>query len=410
MGEAHRKAEGREELRRRDAQTYLANRSQSLSEQRRVQSERQLGIEESLLGTDAQVNGQLGGVSADVLPYLGRYQFDTNAAQLRISGWDNSKLGDRGVNLQGRTDAANALLQQAEDAARSGNFALAEQLKSQAKASLTSDSKKFGALGGIEGIDQIWSLVEDPSMAARTRLGSPQAQLIGRQLQEARSFQDFNSAASINERQLLSEGGERAIAAGSRDAMRQNRAGALGSGAAQSPYARQMANERMDRAVGQDKAQLFAGVAQQFQEMQRKYGKDTVAFANDWLQGTSGMRESYQAGLDQIKANFSQLATQFAQMNQDMSQFQFQRGDAEKARSDARTQYYQDLIVGISGAVLGGMMSASNNPGLKAAGENLASVTGSRRGMPAPQQKKQPSSLGGSDALMSILGGGIPGF
>ncbi len=398
MGEAHRKAEAREELRRRDAQTYLAGRSQSLAETRRAQTERQLGIEESLLGTDAQVAGDLGGVSPELLPYLGRYQFDTAAAELRTSGWDNRKLGDKKFNLQGRTDSANALLQQAEDAARAGDFAGAEQLKAQAKAALTSDSKQFGAIGGIAGIDQIWNLVEDPSMAARTRLSSPQAQLVGRQLQEARQFQDFNSQASVDERTRMSAMGERSIAASQRDAQRQNRLGG-GPGGASAAYGRQLADERMGRSAGEARAQLFANTATQFQEMQRKYGKDTVAFANDWLQGTSGVRDSFQGAMDQLKTNFSQLATQFAQMNQEMAQFQFQRGDAEKARSDARTNYYRDLIVGLSGAVLGGAMEMG---GLSSMGKGIQQATGS-----APAQGAGGGGGGeGIAALMKMFVGG----
>lgn len=394
MGEAHRRAEAQAELQRRNANTYLANRSQSLSEQRRQQTERQLGVEESLLGTEQQVSGQLGGVSADVLPYVGRYQFDPAALSLKSNAWGGGSLGDKRTNIQGRTDAANTLLQQAEDAARAGDFTGADRLKAEAKAALTAKSKAFGELGATAGMDQIWSLTEDPSMAARTRLASPQAQLVGHQLQEARQFQDFESAASINERRLMGEAGERSIAAGERDVARQNRLGAASAGGgAQSAYGRQLADERMGREVGQQKAALFTDVAQKFQDMQRQYGKDTVSFANAWLQGTSGMRESFQQASDQLATNFSNLSQQFATMNQEMSQFQFQRKDTEQARKDARSAYYRDLIVGVSGAALGlgGLPSVTN------------------KNAPQPTGDKQKS--GGLDfgALMKIFTGGLGG-
>jgi len=388
-----RAAEARNELYKRNAQQYIAGRQQTLAEERRQQSERQLGIEESLLGTDEQVAGNLGGVSAELQPYLARYTFDKNAETLKRDGL-NASFTIKKANLQGRTDTANALLQQAEDAARGGNFTLAEQLKDQARQSLTANPKGFGVMAGMEGLESIWSLVQDPAMAARTRLASPQALLVGRQLQEARQFSDFNSEASVNERKLMSASGERAIAAGARDAARANRLGATSTGGAQSAYGRQLADERFSRQAGQDKAQLFAGVANQFQQMQRAYGKDTVKFAEDWLQNNSGIRDNFQGALDQLKQNFSQLSTQFAQMHQDMAQFQFQRADAEQARSDARRAYYRDLIVGVTGMAIGGAQTS----------QALTSAVngGGGGGAPGGGGGANAASL---QALMSAIGG-----
>ena len=345
MGETHRKIEARNELRKRDANLFVAQRSQDLAQQRRAQNERQLGIEESLLGTDAQVAGQLGGESAELVPFLSRYTFDQNAAALKVSGRSNRKLGLD--FLQGRTDAANALLQQAEDAARAGDFATAEKLKAQAQSGLMQPDKAFGQLGDIGGLDQIFSLVEDPAAIARSRLSNPQALIVGKQLNEARAFQDFNSQQSIDERRRMSEGGERALAAQERTASRQGRNAALGSGTAQSAYGRSLMQERTARDFGQDRAQLFAGVAQSFQEMARAYGKNAVGFAQAFLQNQSGIREQFQANMDQLKANFATNAMNAASLNQDMAQFQFMRGDAEKARTDARRAYYRDAMMGI---------------------------------------------------------------
>lgn len=344
MGEQHRKIEGRNELRKRDANTYIAGRQLDLASQRRAQSERQLGIEESLLGTDAQLNGQLGGVSAELAPFLSRYTFDSNAGSLKISGSSNKMLTPG--FLQNRTDAANALLQQAEDAARSGDFATAEQLKAQAQTGLTS-GKEFKQLGGVAGIEQIFQMVEDPAAMARSRLGNPQALIAGKQLQEARAFQDFNSEASVNERRLMSEAGERSLAAQQRTASRQGRNAALSGGAAQSAYGRNLSEERTSRSFGQDRAQLFAGVADSFQKMARAYGQNAVGFAQAFLQNQAGVREQFQSSLDQLKASFATSAVNAANQHQDMAQFQFMRGDAEKARSDARTAYYRDAMMGI---------------------------------------------------------------
>lgn len=402
MGEAHRAAESRIELQKRNAQTYLSQRSQQVAEQRRTQTERQLGIEESLLGTDAQVSGQLGGVSQEMLPYMGRFQFDQAAAGLKNNAWKNKTLGET-ANFQGRVDSANALMQQAQDAASSGDFTLAEQLRNQAQSGLTADTQQFGELAGID-MSSVFSLVEDPAVAARARLGGPQAQIVGKQLQEARQFQDFNSEASINERHLMSEAGERAIAAGSRDAARQNRMGAMSAGAGQSAYGRQLADQRSGREFGAQKAQLFAGVAQGFQQMQRAYAKDSVGFAREWLQGNSGVRESFQGALDQLKTNFSNISLQVAQMNQDMTQFQGQRKDAEKARSDARSAYYRDVLMKLGGAVAGSALSAMGMPGL---GQGISSATN-------PGQQQQQGSAGGSQPgstadmmklMMSMMGG-----
>lgn len=386
MGEAHRKAEARAEMRRRDANTYLAGRSQDVADQRRAQTERQLGLEESLLGTDAQVNGQLGGPDAGVVPFTGRFQFDTSAAGLKVDARSNKTLG-QSVNLQQRVDAANALMQQAQDAAEAGNFTLAEQLKAQAQSGLTANTnKEFGELGGMD-MSSIFSLVEDPAVAARARLGGPQAQIVGKQLNEARAFQDFNSEASVNERKIMSEAGERSIAAASRDAQRQNRMGAMSGGPATTAYGRQLAEERSARNFGAQRAQLFATVASDFQDMQRKYAKDSVGFAQAFLQNQSGVRESFQSALDQIRSNFSQLAQQTASMNQAMAQFQFQRADQEQARKDARAQRYQDMMLAVAGLSIGGGMGA----------------------MGAPSGQRMQGALNGASAMSGSLGGGAGG-
>jgi hypothetical protein len=401
MGEKHRAAEGRVELQKRNAQTYLSQRSQQVATQRREQTERQLGVEESLLGTDDQVAGNLGGVSQEMLPFMGRFQFDQTAAGLKNNAWKNKTLGET-AGFQGRVDSANALMQQAQDAAAAGDFTLAEQLKQQAQTGLTANTEQFGELAGID-MSSVFSLVEDPAVAARARLGGPQAQIVGKQLQEARQFQDFDSVASINERRLLSESGERSIAAGSRDAARQNRMGAMSAGASQSAYGRQLGDQRSSREFGAQRAQLFAGVAEGFQQMQRAYAKDTVGFAREWLQGNSGVRESFQGALDQLKTTFSNISLQVASMNQDMAQFQFQRKDAEKARSDARSQYYRDLAVGLGTAMLGAGMSAMGVPGGKqvAAAGQRKPVGGGNGGAMGGQQS------GGFDlaSLFKMAGG-----
>jgi hypothetical protein len=387
MGGGYRKAEAHAELERRDANTYLAGRSTDLAEQRRQGSERQLGIEEGLLGTDAQVQGQLGGVNQELLPYLSRYQFDSAAANLKYQAFTTKKVGTD--YLQQRADAANQLMQQAEDAARGGDMAGAEKLRQQAQQSLTQNTLAHNELAGLPGLDQMFTLVEDPATAARARLGSPEALLVGKQLQEARSFQDFNSEGSVNERRIMSEAGERSIAAAQRTAERQGRNAALGGGSAQSAYGRQLGQERAERQFGQDRAQLFAGVAQNFQNMARQYGKDSVSFAQAYLQNQSGIRSDFQNALDSLKTNFAQLAQQTAQMNQDMAKFQFTRADAEQDRADIRAQRYQNMILAAT---------------MVASGAGTGTPTPSRPGAPPPNTvESSKADSGSSQAMMKMM-------
>lgn len=349
MGETHRKVEAAQAKRTGAAQQYLAGRETEQADARRVYNERVLALEEGYLGTEAQASGTLGGVDAAVLPYTSRYEFDPAAAGLQISGWNGKTLGDK-VDLAGKTTFANDLMQQAEDAARAGDFARAEELRAQASTSLTDiDPKLIPALRDLD-LSTVWQLVEDPEMAARSRLSSPLAQGIGQQVREANEFQDWDSEASKRQRQLMSEGGERSIAAQQRDSLRTSRnARMLGGSAGTSANAVRAFDERTAQGFSQQRAQLHAGVAQAFQDFSRQYLKDTAAFAQAYLQNESGIRETYQASLDKLAMFTAEMYTNFAQMSQQYSMFASTRADNEQGRSDARKLAYMETAMGVLG-------------------------------------------------------------
>lgn len=393
MGENHRRAESRLETRRRDANAYVAGRSAQLAEERRIASENELKAGEALLGTDEQVSGQLGGPSAELLPYLGRYRFDPAAGRLQISQGREIKTSF----LQARTNVANELMSRAEAAARAGDFAEASRLKDVAKQSLTAGKEykkllaaeglkghkdfaaigagnaqvrkdRFGQIADTAGIESIFELVEDPAVAARARLGTPQALIVGKQVQEARAFQDFNSEASINERRLLSEPAERSLAAQQRTTVRNARNQALGAGGTNSAYGRKLASEASERAYGADRAQLFSTVAQQFQSMQRTYATNTVEFARGFLQNQAGIRDNFQGALDQIRANFSAISQQNAQLNQQMaiSNSQSALGTAQ-LQSQERAQN-MSMAMSVLGILFGAMTGGVGGAAMAAAG------------------------------------------
>ena len=137
--------------------------------------------------------------------------------------------------------------------------------------------------------------------------------------------------------------------------------------------------------------------------MQRQYAKDTVGFAQAFLQNQSGIRSDFQNALDSLKSQFAQLSQQTAQMNQQMAQFQFNRQDAEQARSDVRAQRYQDLAVGVGMLAVGALtgQSAITNGGVTKLGGKPTSPT---------QAGSQPGGGDISSAIMqAIMSGGAIG-
>lgn len=339
---------------RMNANQYLAQRPNAWAEARRIRSEEQLQIQQQLLGSQDQLSGTLGGVSAEVLPYLSRYQFDPGAAGLRFRG---GKTLGQGF-LQQRTDAANAILQQAEDAARAGDYDLANDLREQARVSLTvgADAKRgqwrkspFGDLSGLEGLEGIWDLVEDPRQAAMSALQNEQALIVGKQLQESRAFQDWDSQESMDERMRLREPGERAIRAGEREALRMGRNERLMSGVGQSAFGARLRDERTREQFATQSAQLEADVAMQFNNYRRQYATNAVAFARSYIQGQGGIREEFQSSLDGLVTGMQQLAANYADNATRMSLGALDYSMYQQNREMARSAMTRDSI----GALLG---------------------------------------------------------
>lgn len=353
------------------AEQYFATQQQNQAIADRQAREQQLGSMESLLGTDAQVNGTLGsGGDSNLNPYLGRYSLDTGGLQSVYAGKTAKQRATFEARYNANLGTANGLLDQAEQAARAGDFNQAAQLRSQAQIALTKTDGSKQYFGPVVNTDQIQSLFKmggmDPSVLAQQQLNSPLAQLAGRQVQEARQFMDWDSEASVRQRQLLGEEGERAIGATERGALRSARNSRMQGGAADTPYASRMLDERTRQQAGFDRANLHAQVNSAFLDFSRQYARNTTGFAQAFLQNEPGIREQYQGALDNLRLNLSNLATHFSDQYQSFEENYLARKFADNA---ATVAYHRSMMAAITG-MLGGSISG----GIQMAGTGGTSI------------------------------------
>lgn len=345
---------------------YIGQRQTTLAASRRQRAEEQYTLQQQLVGSDQQFEGIPEGLTAEVAPYTRRYTFDPAAGNLRFYNESQRTLGQQ--FLQKRTDNANAILQRAEDAARAGNFQEADQLREEARLSLTKNDVTmpglrrgirgrgpFGDLGDIEGLESIWDLEGDPRIEAFAALQSPTAQIVGNQLREARAFQDWNSEESVRERQLLREPGERAIRSQEREALRGSRMERLRSGVGQRSFASQQINERTREGFSAQLAQLESDVSSSFNEYRRQYASNAVAFAQNWAANTGGVRQEFQNNLDAIFTGMSDLAVQYDRTNAQNFQTGLNYSMYQQNRRDVARQQRDRLITGATTALLGGL-------------------------------------------------------
>lgn len=317
-GSSHRVLPKPTNKQRMQAEQYFAERQQTMAATSRTNTENTLKAEESMLGTNAQLS-PYSGPSQELLPYLGRYQVEQGGLGSVYAYDANAKKNNKyATRLNANLTSANTLLGQAEQAARAGNFDQAAQLKAQADSALTNMGDKknwFWAVSNAEQLKTLFNYVgPDASTQAKAQLASPLAQTVGRSVQEARAFQDWDSPESVQQRKLLTQGGERALAANEREGFRQERMQrmAMGGAGMQAGQARMM-DERSREGYATQRAQLRTEADNQFLNWSREYAKNATGFAQSFLQNQAGIRDQYQASLDSLKANLSQMATQFSQ-------------------------------------------------------------------------------------------------
>lgn len=344
---------------RMQAEQYFAQRQAGLATAGRTATENNLKIQESMLGTDAQFN--YGGPTQELIPYMGRYQVEQGGLGSVYAYDPGSKKNNKyATRLNANLTSANTLLDQAEQAARAGNFDQAAQLKAQADSALTNMGDKknwFWAVSNAEQLKTLFNYVgPDASTQAAAQLASPLAKTVGRTVQEARAFQDWNSDESVQQRKLLTDTGERSLAAGEREGMRESRmqrmaAGGVGMQAGQS----RIMDERQRGAYATQRAQLHSEADNQFLQWSRQYAQNATGFAQSFLQNQAGIRDQYQASLDNLKANLSQMATSFSQQ---YGQLQTLNSTQNFQSDEADKQFKRELMTAIisigAGAATGG--------------------------------------------------------
>lgn len=353
---------------RMQAEQYFAERQQAQATTGRTTTENTLKAEESMLGTDAQLS-PYSGPSQELLPYLGRYQVEQGGLG-SVYAYDPSKKNNKyATRLNANLTSANTLLGQAEQAARAGNFDQAAQLKAQADSALTNMGDKknwFWAVSNAEQLKTLFNYVgPDSSTQAKAQLASPLAQTVGQSVKDARAFQDWDSPESVQQRKLLTEGGDRALAASEREGFRQERMQrmAMGGIGMQAGQARMM-DERARAGYATQRAQLHSEADNQFLNWSREYAKNATGFAQSFLQNQAGIRDQYQASLDTLKANLSQMATQFSQQYTQLTLAGFNakaQSSMQKSSEDAafKRQLMTAVLAVGAGMATGGVGAAA---------------------------------------------------
>jgi len=318
------------------------------AEARRAGAEQTLQAGERLLGTGAQVSGDLfegTGVSAAEAPYVGRYVLDEGAALQSLS---KRRLPE----LQAGMKDANDLLDRAQELARVGNTQGAEELRAQAEGALLA---KLGGGAGAYGslAKNLFSLQGNPELEARAQLSSPTARTVGGMVQTGQALTDPMSdesqriLAAIQGAPVaaLEQGGAsakeaidlglesslRSLNSGARGIQRQVRDLGASRGGAARPFQEMALSGRMMEQIegaraqaytnaAQSKAEIEANISTQkaavlaesgkwFESFRQQYATNATALAQSFLQNQGGIREQFQGALDNLAALGAQLGT-----------------------------------------------------------------------------------------------------
>ena len=372
------------------SRSYISDAAKNLKVQQREDerrfNEQSLAEAERLLGTDAQIAGQLGG-SPEMSPFLGRYNLNRAYAESTLDILSRGNQVRDGLTISQLLDKnvgeANELLNQAQQAAEAGDFALANQLKAQAED--TVDSGNYYPIIDTAAAQQAITYGHtDTTTAARDRLSSPSAQAVGSMVQQARGFLDPNSEVSQRFKENLNINAQRSIASERRSAERAIRDTALGAGGSRSASAFAALQARTSDRFALAEAKLLSQTSQYFEEYSRAFSMDALKFSQAWLQGTAGFREQYQTSMDNLTTLVmdgyrasSALAGKFSGESAEMLN-----------RSKERTQSLMTAVAGLAAGVLTG------GAALPALAGTAASMLGGGGGSP-PTQMERAAEIAG---------------
>jgi len=379
-------------------------------------------LTEGLLGTEAQVAGTLGGVSAEVLPFTTRYKLDPILAQQMtlnlpkrpekegfldsltslkglagaLSGtgvmdaikragslasggggggsegvyYGDSEWGrtEFGKMLTGAQAEANSLLEDAQAAAQAGDFDTAQQLKELADKYLYERFGKHPELSKMTGgMGALFAKYEDPTTRAKSQLGSEAARTVGAQVKRGRELTDPNSAEyqrTLAELQNpIKEGvdmAERNIAAGMRGAERYAKQVGASRGAARSFQGEMNAYSNVQRQAALDRSNVLS---QGSQALSQAASFMTTQFAPQFANASAALARSWAAGeagtRDEYIAAVGNLNNAVANFSGQLSQMYQEQAMLSKQLAAQSKADTKALVGGIVGSALGAAGSAA---------------------------------------------------
>lgn len=359
--------------------------------QRIQQAEKQRSYLERNLGTDAQFNGSLQTIDPSEADYTGRWQYNTAATKLNKAGVATGGAARLRDSMQARVNQANSLMDQAQAAAKAGNAQEAARLKAQAQGyfsdsgGYTGTLRKIGEGGAISFAD---AQADQPASA----LLDPQAQIVGEDLRRARQLQNWDSGESQDFRRRLGEGAHRSLDVAARENARQSLIGARTGGAATNSAAERLLQQRSTERLAAGHAQVESEVANQFENFRNAYAKDSVGFAQNWLDNKSGIRQEFLGMMTQAGLAKSQIMMGAGGAIAS-------EGARQKADNDAKSAARKALLIKgatvLGSLVAGGAGAAFGGAGLLGSlGAGLNSATSAMGGgTPTTPPAPKPSSF-----------------
>ena len=409
---------------RREARVAQAGSGAPLR-QRQIEAqsaEDALSRAEALLGSDHQEFG----VAKDprLVPYTYRYNLDDRLANvLQASDHSMGVFKDMG-QITAVRDQANELMAQAEQAARLGDYARAEQLRAEAEGAIPSQS---GLGGMIPDMFQLLPTAGSEQLRAEELAFSPSGQIVGEQLRRARDLQQrgegydefyetltrdsldvLEAERTMTTRDLASSYrsdvarmGEMAAGRGAaRDSAAEGaRAAQLGS-----IYAREKANVHLQVATEASKVSFEA--RRFLEQYTDELSGNAVQIMRFFTQTSPQFREEHQQRLDHLAGSIVNMNIQFAEWAQRRADMlEYERIEAKKAQ----TQQWISLGIAAGAALLTFGVGAIG--GLAGAGATtVATTTATGAGTLTATTTASASALGaaisgGLGALQGVSGG-----
>lgn len=266
-------------------------------------------------------------------------------ADLAASG--NNKATDeiRQNELFGSITQINGLQQQAYDAAKSGDYEAADQLRKQADDLIKSgnfnenfDQSGMKNLGLQFATGEKFDPLADTQGAANEALGSASGMLVGGVVNQARQMMDPASAESMRFKDSLTSGAiaavdnsrdkaVRALGSEERGAARSMRDASMQwGGASQTVKMAAVAARSGERFAGvradiegdvaAQKAQIYGDAAKMYESFRMDLATNAASLASAWVNDQSGVRDNFRSIHNNLVSNYSNNLFGFAGTSQ----------------------------------------------------------------------------------------------